>query len=268
MLPKHLSTSQVAKAAGVHPNTVRLYEVWGFIPPAPRSPSGYRLFSEAHIDHMRLARALLHGPFPGIAIRHSAVDLARQAATGDLGGALESAYHHLALVQSEQAQAEAAVKLLERWAQGAAADASSERLQIGEVAKRLGVSRDVLRNWERNGLLQTPRHPNNRYRLYTSAEIGRLRVIRMLSQAGYSMMAILRMVLYLDSEGGDNLRQVLDTPRPDEDVYMAADRWLSELALQESRAEATIVLLEEMIAKQERRNMLNPPPPPDSLTEL
>lgn len=268
MKTNHLSTSLVAKAVGVHPNTVRVYEVWGFIPPVPRSPSGYRLFTEAHLDHMRLARAILHGSFPGKAIRHSAVDLVRQAATGDLGGALESAYRHLALVQSERAQAEAAVKLLERWAQGTAADASNYQLQIGDAAKLLGVSRDMLRNWERNGLLQVPRHPHNRYRLYSSAEIGRLRVIRMLSRAGYSMMAILRMVLYLDSQGGNELRQVLDTPRPDEDVYSAADRWLTELAEQESRAGDIITLLELMIAKQERENLLHPKISFDSLGDL
>ncbi|MBN1536392.1 MAG: MerR family transcriptional regulator [Anaerolineales bacterium] len=268
MKSEHLSTSQVAKAAGVHPNTVRLYEAWGFIPSVPRSPSGYRLFVEAHIDHMRLARMMLKGPFAGKKIRHSALDLIRLAATGDLGGALESAYHHLALVQSERAHAEAAVKMLERWAQGTAADASSERMQIGEVAQRLGVSRDVLRNWERNGLISVPRHPENRYRLYTSAEISRLRVIRMLSQAGYSMMAILRMVLYLDNQGGMNLRQVLDTPRPDEDAYMAADRWLTELAEQETRAEKSIEFLEGMIAKQELDHILHPKITFDSLGDL
>ena len=36
---------------------------------------------------------------------------------GDLGGALEKAYQHLALVQAERAQSEAAVALLERWAE-------------------------------------------------------------------------------------------------------------------------------------------------------
>lgn len=268
MLPKHFSTSQIAKAADVHPNTVRLYEVYGFIPLVPRSPSGYRLFTEAHLNHMRLARTLLKGSFPGKNIRHSAVDLVRQAATGDLGGALESAYRHLALVQSERAHAEAAVKLLERWAQGAAADASSDRMQIGEAAKLLGVSRDVLRNWERNGLLSVPRHPENRYRIYSSSEIGRLRVIRMLSRAGYSMMAILRMVLYLDSQGGQHLRQVLDTPRPDEDVYMAADRWLTELAEQERRAEQIIELLETMIDKQGQENNKHPDLSFDTLKDL
>jgi hypothetical protein len=42
---------------------------------------------------------------------------------------------------------------------------------------------------------------------------------------------------------------VLDTPRPDEDVYSAADRWLSSLAEQEQRALDLIAQLEEMIRK-------------------
>ena len=39
----------LTSAVGVHPNTVRLYEAWGFLPPIPRSRSGYRLFSETHL---------------------------------------------------------------------------------------------------------------------------------------------------------------------------------------------------------------------------
>jgi hypothetical protein len=50
-------------------------------------------------------------------------------------------------------------------------------------------------------------------------------------------------------QGGD-LRQALDTPAPDEDVYSAADRWLSTLASQERRALDLITQLEEMIRHQ------------------
>jgi DNA-binding transcriptional MerR regulator len=248
----YLRTSDIAKAVGVHPNTVRLYEEWGFLPPVPRSSSGYRLFTETHLDQMRLARMSLHGSWPGRDIRQSALQLIRQAASGDLGGALEQAYHHLALVQAERAQAEAAADLLERWAQGTAADATAELLQIGEAAKLLGVTTDMLRNWERNGLIKVPRDPRSGYRLYGTAEIGRLRVIRMLRRAGYSMMAVLRMLLHLDQGRGGDLRQVLDTPRPDEDVYSAADRWLSALAEQEQRATKMIAQLEEMIRKRQK----------------
>ncbi len=246
-----LYTSDVAKAVGVHPNTVRLYEEWGFLQPVPRSASGYRLFTEAHLDQMLLARTALHGPWPGRNIRRSAVELVRQSASGDLGGALEQAYQHLARVQAERAQAEAAAQLLERWAQGVAADATTQPLQIGQAARLLGASTDMLRNWERNGLIQVPRDPGNGYRLYTATELGRLRVIRMLSRAGYSQMAILRMLLHLDQELGGDLRQVLDTPRPDEDIYIAADRWLSSLGEQEQRAMDMIAQLEAMIGKQQ-----------------
>jgi DNA-binding transcriptional MerR regulator len=247
---EHLYTSEVAREVGVHANTVRLYEEWGLLPPVPRSPSGYRLYGRAHLDQMRLARTALHGPWPGRNIRRSVQEMVRQAATGDLGGALEMAYRHLALVQAERAQAEAAVRLLERWAGGTALDTTARPLTIGQAAALLGVTADALRTWERNGLARIPRHPHSGYRLYGAAEIGRLRVIRMLSRAGYSQMAILRMMLHLDASAGTGLRQALDTPGPDEDVHVAADRWLSSLAQQEERAADLIDQLEAMIRLQ------------------
>lgn len=247
---RQLSTSRIATAVGVHPNTVRMYEAWGFLPPVSRSPAGYRRFSEFHLDQMRLARLALHGTFPGRGIRRSAADVVRQSASGDLGGALEAAYQHLARVQAERAQSEAAVRLLQRWADGLAPDASGPPLHSGAAARRLGVTVDMLRNWERNNLLEVPRNPANGYRLYGGPELSRLRIIRMLSRAGYSTMAILRMLLVFDRGQGAGLRQALDTPRPDEDAFTAADRWLSTLAEEEARAEKIIALLEEMIHKQ------------------
>ena len=244
---RYLRTSEIAHAVGVHPNTVRLYEEWGFLPLIPRGANGYRQFTRAHLDQMRLARTALHGGWPGRSIRESAVALVKRAASGDLGGALELAYDHLVLVQGERAQAEAAADLLERWARGAPADTTDQPLRIGDAARLLGVTTDMLRNWERDGLIDVPRNPHNGYRQYGAPEIGRLRVIRMLRRAGYSTMAILRMLIQLDRGEETNLRQALDTPRPDEDVYTAADRWLSALAEYEQRAQSMIAQLERMI---------------------
>ena len=249
----YLSTTDIARAVGVHPNTVRMYEKWGLLPAVPRSSSGYRLFTEAHLDQMRLARLAYVGPYPGTTVRRSADRLVRRAASGDLGGALEQAYGHLALIKSEQTHAEAAVRLLERWAQGKAADATDRPLQIKDVARLMDLTTDTLRTWEREGLLRVPRSPSNGYRQYGPREIGRLRVIRMLRQSGYSTMSILRILLHLDRGLQGDLRQVLDTPGPDEDVMSAADRLLSTLAEQETLALQMISLLEEMIHKQNNR---------------
>jgi DNA-binding transcriptional MerR regulator len=247
MSQRYLRTSDISKAVGVHPNTVRLYEEWGFLPPIPRSPSGYRLFTVDHLEQMRLARLAFDTPWSGRNIRRSALALVRQAASGDLSGALAQARHHLALVQTEQAQAEAAAEYLERWAQGRTAESTTAPRYIGQTARLLAATTDMLRNWERNGLLTVPRHPDTGYRLYGPAEIGRLRVIRMLLRAGYSTMAVLRMVLQLDQGRRNGLREVLDTPRPDEDILFAADRWLSTLTELEQRAQDIIAQIETMI---------------------
>jgi DNA-binding transcriptional MerR regulator len=224
-----------------------MYEVWGFLPPIPRSRSGYRLFTEGHLEQMRLAKIALGWPYPGG--KALVVDLVYRAAAGDLGSALEMAYTYLARVRAERVHAEAAVEFLERWAAGSKTDVTSEPLRIGQVATRFGVSIDMLRNWERNGLLTVPRDPHSGYRLYGASEIGRMRVIRMLRQAGYSVMAILRMLIQFDQGHIENLRQTLDTPRPDEDVYYVADRWLTTLAEQEQRALNIIAQLEHMMAQ-------------------
>ena len=250
----YLRTSDLARAAGVHPNTVRRYVDRGILPPVERSPAGYRRFTQRHLDCLRLAVQVYRQPYGGMAIYQSAVRVLQVAVSGDLTSARALAHRHLALVQAERAQADLAAELLERWAFGAPADAAADAtvtpLRIGQVAHLLSVSIDVLRNWDRSGLIDVPRDPANGYRRYRTGEIGRLRVIRLLSRSGYSMSAILRMLIQLDSGETTDLRRALDTPRPDEDVYTAADRWLSTLTDHEQRARTSMALVEEMIQLQ------------------
>jgi DNA-binding transcriptional MerR regulator len=250
MMTEHLRTSDIAKAVGVHPNTVRLYEAWGLLPPIPRTLSGYRKFDQTHLDQMKLARAAMRFTMLGGEIRKTAYDMVYRGAKGDLGGALELAYQLRVLIQAERAQAEAAADFLEAWAAGAPVDATEKYLRIGQVAGLLEVSIDQLRNWERNGLIEVLRDPHNGYRRYRALEIGRLRIIRTLVQARYSQMAILRMMIRFDRGETGSLRQALDTPRDDEDVYYITDHWLSTLADLEQKSQEVIALLNETLVRQ------------------
>jgi DNA-binding transcriptional MerR regulator len=251
-------TSELARLAGVHPNTVRRYVEWGLLPAVERSPSGYRRFTRRHLDCLLLVRLVYGSPYAGKAIRGSERDIIASAVADDWGGALELAYRHLALVQSERAHANSAAVLLERWAQGIPTESAGAALRIGQAAQRLGVTVDIVRNWERNGLVSAPRDPKNGYRQFGGAEIGRMRVIRMLSRAGYSLMAILRMMSRLDQGGVTGLREILDTPRPDEDVYLASDRWISTLENQETLARRIIEWIEDVIQRGPDGDLLAP----------
>jgi len=237
---KPLRTSDLARAVGINPNTVRRYVDWGLLPPVERSPSGYRLFTPQHLNCLRLARLIYAAEYPGRALRESSNAVIQQAVMGDWPGALEKARAYLSAIQLELESASQAAALLEHWAQTTKPDDHEMPLSIGAVSKRLSVSLDIIRNWERNGLITVPRNPHNDYRLFGKKEIERLQIIRMLAQAGYSHMAILRMFIELDGGSRRDLKSALDTPRPGEDIFSAADHWLTTLHAQEALAQQVI----------------------------
>jgi DNA-binding transcriptional MerR regulator len=235
---KYLHATDLARAVGVHPNTVQ------------RGANGYRCFTQQHLDCLRVAHIVHSAIYPGRAFRLSGGPIVQCAVADDWVGALEHARAHLAFVQAERGQAEAAALLLERWAIGATPDATEPPMRIKLAAQLLDISIDVLRNWEHNGFITTPRDANNGYRLYGRSEISRLRVIRVLSRVGFSQMAILRMLLQLGRGDTTGLRAALDTPAPGEDIYSAADRWLSTLAEQEQVARRLLAVIEEIISNR------------------
>lgn len=47
-----LNVSDIARQAGVSPDAVRYYEKEGLLPPAPRSPSGYRQYDETTAERI------------------------------------------------------------------------------------------------------------------------------------------------------------------------------------------------------------------------
>jgi DNA-binding transcriptional MerR regulator len=251
-MPYHgLSASKIARAVGCHPNTVRKYEEWGLIAPVPRNSKGYRLYTNTHLDQMRLARTAMDAPFPGRRIHQSTYAIIHQVVDGDLGGALATAYAHLALVRAEIARSEAAVDLVRHWAAGRPVDSALQPLRIRQASQLLSCSADMLRNWERSGLLTVPRDPRSGYRQYGQAEISRLRIIRMLRTAGYSTLSILRMLHQLDRGAQGDIQQMLDAVPPDEEIEYATDRWIHTLQIQLDISLQVVDLIEAMIRRGE-----------------
>ena len=225
----YLRTCDLARAAGVHVNTVRQYEKWRLIPAVERSENGYRHYTRRHLDCLLLARMVYHEPYPGQEIRRIGKELIAAAVAGDLQMARQVSVEYRLAIEEEIDQAERAASALEQWAASDLVKDETQPLSSGQAARRVRISKDMLRHWERCGLVNAQRNPENRYRQYGAPEIERLSIIRMLIRSGYSTMAILRMLTRLDEGKIDGLRDALDTPRPDEEILSASDRWLSTL---------------------------------------
>src|SRR5215813_10741369 len=100
---KYLRTSDLARAVGVHENTVRRYVDWGLLPAVQRGANGYRLFTQRHLDCLRVARIVYAATYPGRAIRLSASQVMPCVVADDWRRALGLAHAHLARVQAERA---------------------------------------------------------------------------------------------------------------------------------------------------------------------
>jgi DNA-binding transcriptional MerR regulator len=55
-MPTQLKIGELAKRAGCSVKAVRFYEAKGLLPAPPRSPSGYRLYTDGHVRALRLIR--------------------------------------------------------------------------------------------------------------------------------------------------------------------------------------------------------------------
>lgn len=238
-------TAQVARMIGVHPNTVRLYEELGLIPSPKRRPNGYRVFTDFHIAQLRLARTALEVEVLQSGLRKNAVEIVKASAKGEFDRALGLAGRYEEKLEAERKNAVEALGIAAEILSGASTEHGRPVMTRKEAADDLQVTIDTLRNWELNGLLRVKRRQNG-YRVYTCEDIRRLKIIRALRCANYSLAAILRMLSALSCDPGADIRQVIDTPGENEDVISVCDRLITSLDAAISNAAQLKAQIERM----------------------
>lgn len=240
-------TVDVARIIGIHVNTVRLYEACGLIPKPERRENGYRVFTDLHIEQFKLARAALQVEVLQNGLRQQAVDIIKASAAGDYEEAAELTRRYIEQLDVEKENAEEAIKITRSILSGM--DRTCPKADISytrkETADFLHVTIDTLRNWELNGLFTIKRRKNS-YRVYTAEDLQRLKIIRSLRCANYSLSAILRMLRALSADPEANIREAIDTPRADDDIISACDKLLTSLSEARENAQYVAVQIKKM----------------------
>ncbi len=234
-------THEVAKKIGIHVNTVRLYEESGFIKKPERLANGYRVFTDLHIEQLRLARAALKVEVLQNGLRKKAINIIKATAAEQYDEARQLTQDYIKQIDQEISHGEEAIQICKQIMQ----DEEIVQVQDGltltrkETADLLQVTIDTLRNWEMNGLIHVKRK-ENRYRVYTLEDIQRLKLIRSLRCANYSLSAILRMLNALSKDSSIDIREAIDTPEESDDIITACDKLLT--SLEEAKENAYYIL--------------------------
>lgn len=238
-------TAQIAHRIGMHPNTVRLYEEWGLIPKPQREANGYRVFTDFHIEQFKFARTALKVEVLQNGLRKQAINIIKTSAAKDFDRAIFLTERYLQQIKREQRNAEEAITITERLLSGENQETGNILFTRKETADHLQTTMDALRNWEMNGLLTVKRKQNG-YRVYSDEDIRRLKIIRSLRCANYSLAAILRMLNALSKDPEADIREVIDTPKENDDIISVCDKLLTSLQYAEKNARMMLLHLDKM----------------------
>ncbi|MBB5782350.1 TioE family transcriptional regulator [Nonomuraea jabiensis] len=198
---ERLRPVDLAREHGLSTQAIRNYEEAGILPPAARTPHGYRTYTPVHREALRAFLALIPGHG-----HQTATSIMREVN----GGAVEEA---LRLIDESHAQLlddRRTLLAVERALRDLTAEdkpaVSQERpggvTFIGPLARRLGIRPATLRKWERAGLVDPRRDPQTGYRVYTAADVRDARLAHQLRRGGYLLEQIAPLLAQVRSAGG------------------------------------------------------------------
>lgn len=180
MKSRKLRTGDVAERAGYSVQQIRDLERGGVLPPAPRSPSGYRAYGQIHVHAALAYRALAAAIGPVEAKRLMRADT-------ELPALLDAAHARLHRERQDLRSAQQAATAI--IGEPITDVRPGDSMSITELAEALGVRASTLRHWEAEGLL-TPERTVNRVRRYKPDHVRDARIVHQLRLAGHRVPAL------------------------------------------------------------------------------
>ncbi|MFD9704771.1 TioE family transcriptional regulator [Lentzea sp. NPDC059081] len=185
--------SDLADEHGISTQAVRNYERSGFLPPAERTPSGYRVYTEVHAAALRAFLALI--PAFGHARAEQIMNAIHADDLDDVLLTIDRGHEQLLRDRETFGSVSRATRDLADF------DPVLEPRTIGELARRLDVTPATLRAWEEAGIL-TPSRERTGYRVFRAEDVRDAELAHLLRRGGYPLARIALVVEQVRTAGG------------------------------------------------------------------
>lgn len=198
-----LRPADLAREHGISTQAVRNYERDGFIPPAQRTPTGYRVYTELHATALRTYLALI--PAYGHETSGRIMNALHNHKLDDALTLIDRGHLQLLRDRDTLDAVRKAVNHLTTEAEPTTAptpsSASATTRSIGELAHQLRVTPATLRNWEAAHILTPARDPATGNRLFDAADIRDAQLTHLLRRGGYPLNHISTVIQQLRTAG-------------------------------------------------------------------
>ncbi|MFF9864872.1 TioE family transcriptional regulator [Streptomyces sp. NPDC013953] len=198
---ERLRPIDLARGHGLSTQAIRNYEEAGILPPAGRTPHGYRTYTPLHAGALRAFLALLPGH--GHRTATSIMRAVNEGAVDEAFRLIDTSHAQLLEDRRTLRAVESALRDLEL-APGSepAAARVPDGTFIGPLAEMLGIRPATLRKWERAGLVRPCRDPLTGYRVYDEAAVRDARLTHQLRRGGYLLEQIAPLIDQVRAAGG------------------------------------------------------------------
>ncbi|MCX5358582.1 TioE family transcriptional regulator [Streptomyces sp. NBC_00124] len=189
----------LARGHGLSTQAVRNYEEAGILPPAGRTPHGYRTYTPLHARALQAFLTLVpgHGHQTATAIMRAV----NEDATEEAMRLIDESHAQLLDDRRTLQAVERALRDLKPTPEPQEV-ARSDGGFIGVLADQLGIRPATLRKWERAGLLHPRRDPRTGYRVYDETDVRDARLAHQLRRGGYLLEQIAPLIAQVRAAGG------------------------------------------------------------------
>ncbi|KIZ15282.1 TioE family transcriptional regulator [Streptomyces natalensis] len=205
---ERLRPVDLARGHGLSTQAVRNYEEAGILPPAGRTPHGYRTYTPLHAGALRAFLALVPGH--GHQTATSIMRAVNEGAVDDAFRLIDESHAQLLDDRRTLQAVESALRDLDPTPAASEPGVGSEPAAasdpggtfIGPLAGKLGIRPATLRKWERAGLVRPRRDPLTGYRVYAEADVRDARLTHQLRRGGYLLEQIAPLIAQVRTAGG------------------------------------------------------------------
>lgn len=199
---RSLRPADLAREHGLTTQAVRNYERNGCLPPADRTPTGYRIYTDVHAAALRAYVALVRGF--GHASARSIMQAVHQGRVDDALAVIDAGHDQLLRDRATLGMVRDAVEHIAAESDDLSLGASTSAgfRSIGELAHALVLSPATVRAWERVGILAPRRDPATGYRVYEDDDIRDAHLAHLLRRGGYLLDQIAAVIGQIRSAGG------------------------------------------------------------------
>jgi DNA-binding transcriptional MerR regulator len=185
--------ADLAREHGISTQAVRNYQQSGFIPPADRTPSGYRVYTPVHAAALRTFIALI--PAFGHARAGQIMNAIHADSLDDVLLTIDRGHEQLLRDRDTLNSVSRAVEDLTDF------EPVLHPRTIGELARRLDLTPATLRAWEEAGILVPDREPTG-YRTFSAEDVRDAELAHLLRRGGYPLARIALVVQQIRTAGG------------------------------------------------------------------